>query len=144
MDDKANAGDKDRKKRQGIRKSNRSATMSKEQPSHAFQTQEPLSCTVFPKARIANPCWCHWSIQGSPLSIWHQGRPWAAAYSVLVNGNNIWELLSWKEKPSHLHLHGRHSALLSWPPELSREECSWKKENKHISLSVLECGFLHN
>lgn len=62
---------------------------------------------------------------------WYQGRPWAAAYSVLVNGNNIWEFLSWNEKPSHLHLHGRHSALPSWPPELSREECSWKNKNKH-------------
>lgn len=144
MDDKAYAGDKDRKKRQSIGKSNRPATTSKEQPSHAFETKDPLSCTVFPKAWIANPCWCHWSIQGSPLSIWYQGRPWAAAHSVLVIGNNTWEFLSWNEKSLPSSTQEALSFTLMASVQSCPEKNAVEKRKINISFSVLECGCLQS
>lgn len=55
---------------------------------------------------------------------------------------------SWHGMRSHhLHLHRRHSALLSWPPELCRvvqKRMQLKKRKINISFSVLECGFSHS
>lgn len=47
----------------------------------------------------------------------------------------------------HLHLHRRHSALLSWPPQLYRvvqRRMELKKRKINISFFVLECGCLHS
>lgn len=96
----------------------------------------------FPKARTANPCWCHWSIQGSPPSIWHQGRLWAAAHSVLVNGNNIWEFLSWNEKssPSSTQKAPSLTLMTSRAVQSCPEKNAVEKRKTNISFSVLECG----
>lgn len=80
-----------------------------------------LDAVLMSKRCIANTCQRHCSAHGSQMNTWYQRTPWAAAYSVLNNGNNIWKLLSQNGKSSHLQLRRRHLALravLAPPPEL--------------------------
>lgn len=131
-----------RKKRQGIGKSSRAANTLEEQPSYAFKTKDPLCHAHCFEEQwwIANPCQCHCSIQGSPKNTWYQRTPWAAAYSVLKNGD-IWKLLSQNGKSSHLHGRRRHSALrvvLAPPPELyGHVQMRMQLEKARNTLSAL-------
>lgn len=124
-DHRANAGDKDKKERQSTGKSNRLATTSKEQPSHAGATG------AFREAQwISNT-------KEDPEQLHILSLSMGTAF-----GNSCHGMRS-----HHLHLHRRHSALLSWPPELYRvvqKRMQLKKRKVNISFSVLECGCLHS
>lgn len=145
MDDKANAGDKDRKKKQSTGKSNRSATTSREQPSLNFETKDPLPCSA-PKGMDCKPVLVPLEHSGEPIEYLIPRKTlssykfcpcqWEQHLGVPVTeGEVITFIYTEGTQPCS---HGSR-AVQSCPEKNAAE-----KRKINISFSVLECDCLHS
>ena len=144
MDDKTNPGDKDRTKRQGIGKSSRAANTSEEQPSYAFKTKDPLCHAHCLKSNAGL------QTDANAASREAQWIPDTKEYPEQLHtlsltmgttfgnrcrrmGSHHTSMYTEGTQPFAWYSHHLQSCM-----EVSRWECSWKKQDTLISFAILE------